>query len=709
MTHNNALITNAMLASYAGEKGISYLQMIEPFIIYSLPSRAGKKVDISKVASNVHTEFGLDIKSKVVEKILLNLSKNDSESIVKYSIENKHSYAYYVNSNIDKTEFDYKRKYIKGIVIEVVERLKNYINNEENLVKRISSKDAETILINFLDNYNADVYKNINNAEKIQFQENISSYNYKVAKFILNEYNNELGCFDKIKQIQEGYFASIALYNFFEDVNNINKVYFLKETSIVLDTMLLADALKLDTEYKASSMDELILLINENGGILYTFDYYVDELCGIIGKYVSDPDVRISLDLDYYRRNKTSITEILLQLNNIKDDANTNSIVKLKNKDIVINILPSISYSELIAEGSWHIDYSKLETEIRNKIDYSSESAFKNDCETVQRILYEKVVNNNKFIFLSSNHNLIFAAKKFVEGENKNLFYTDIDLTSRIWLSNYNNNKRLSELALLQNAYAALSPTKEILNSVLKIIENNMNSSDEQLKKDALLLRYDENLLYHISSVIQNDKKNININTQKELMNSLKREIENDFENNLKTEIEQKYKEQAKRIKTDNYKSKKLKQKEDELHKREQSLLLREKELNTLYQSNVSMQKDLDSTQQELKHIKDTVKLRNNNIANYIANFIKYALLISFGVLIYIVIKTAIIFCASNFVDKNITNNIYQIASLISLIITIITVILGYINFSKRIAKKTKDKIYHFLCKSSTILNKKTP
>ena len=71
MTHNSALITNAMLALYANEKDITYIQMIEPFIMYSFPNRKGAKIDVSKIAKNVYDNFGLDIKFKVVEKFCL--------------------------------------------------------------------------------------------------------------------------------------------------------------------------------------------------------------------------------------------------------------------------------------------------------------------------------------------------------------------------------------------------------------------------------------------------------------------------------------------------------------------------------------------------------------------------------------------------------------------------------------------------------------
>ena len=39
MAHNDSLIINAMLASYASEENKGYIELIEPFILYSLPKR----------------------------------------------------------------------------------------------------------------------------------------------------------------------------------------------------------------------------------------------------------------------------------------------------------------------------------------------------------------------------------------------------------------------------------------------------------------------------------------------------------------------------------------------------------------------------------------------------------------------------------------------------------------------------------------------
>lgn len=678
------------------KKDVTYIQMIEPFIMYSFPNRKDAKIDVSKIAKNVYDNFGLDIKSKVVEKILLNLSKDVSGNKVRYD-KNKNKFTFYVNIKVDTTEFDKRRNYMKKLVVNVVKSLRNFINDEENIIKKISEKDAETILIDFLKTYNASTYENIENVERIQFQDGASKNNYKVARFIIREYQNELGCFEEIKQIQEGFFASTALYSFFEDVDSVEKNNSLKDTIVLLDTMLLVDALKLDTEYKSNSMEELLVLIQKNGGRLYTFDYYVKELCNIIEKYIYDPDSRIALDLDAYRRKSFTTTEIVLQLNDLKNSWENLSPIKLSYNNLEINILSDISYSDLIEESSWHIDYSQLENIIESRITYNSSQAFENDCKTIEYILYENEIKKNIIIFLSSNSELIFAAKDFVENQYKKLFSTDIDLTAKIWLSNYNAKGKLTELALLQNAYAALAPDKEILNEVLKIIDNNRNSSDEKLKNDALLLRYDDNLRYYISSVVKNDKNNVNLMTQENLKNLMEQKIRSEIE----AEKDAEYKKENKQLKTSDYQNKK---KKEQLEKKEKDLNARERHINHLYDKINATTEQLETTNKKLNNIKIITKNRFKIFSSIVGITLIILLGVIISVSVFIVIYNLAIFCFINLLKKDYINNIYQICTFISFIITASSILLAYFKFLKKLYKICHNKIYSFLCKHSKIL-----
>ena len=506
MAHNDALIINAMLASYASEEHKGYIELIEPFILYSLPKKKNTIIDISYICSYIYNNFGIiNVQKKVIEKILLDLSNKKEGYVI--AKKERTVYTFYVGKPTNTKDFDNRKKEMKSLVNDVVLALQNFAN--DNVIKKISIDDAKSLFINFLKVYNAESYNNIENIEQIKLKEDFSSGNHLVARFILNEYQNELGCFDKIKQIQEGYFASVVLYYFFNDIEIINNNT-LQETCVFLDTMLLVDSLKLNTEYKAKSMEELLILIVNNGGSLYTFDYYFDELCGIITKYLRDQKSRIYLDLDKFRRENTNISKIVLYLKNLQDEKEQHGSITLPFNNIKIKVISHSSYDDLVELQNWHIDVNKLEQSILSHVKYTegkNDIGFQNDFYSIENILYDKLIEKSKSIFVSSNMHLIFAATNCFQ--NHELFYTDIDLTSMLWLSNYHPKSDLSELTLLQNAYAALNPPKEVLDEAIKIIDQNLDSSDQDLKNEALLLRYDSNLLYYISSITENNKNNI--------------------------------------------------------------------------------------------------------------------------------------------------------------------------------------------------------
>ena len=59
MAHNDSLIINAMLASYASEENKGYIELIEPFILYSLPKKKNTIIDISYICSYIYDNFGI--------------------------------------------------------------------------------------------------------------------------------------------------------------------------------------------------------------------------------------------------------------------------------------------------------------------------------------------------------------------------------------------------------------------------------------------------------------------------------------------------------------------------------------------------------------------------------------------------------------------------------------------------------------------------
>lgn len=728
MSNKNALITKAMLASYISGKHMDYLNMIEPFVIEELPKSLNSKIDISEITHSIREKYGLIIKQKIVEKILIRLSKTKNDAIIRKTTERSGHKNYYLNTMPKYRNFDKKREKIKNIVYEVINCFKDYYN-ENSVIKKINEETAQKMLIDYLEKYNYETYVDINNISKIKTDEKFASSNYKVANFILNEYKKVNGCFNKIRILQEGYFASTAIYYFSKNDEHISSSTKLNKTLFVLDTRLLIDALQLNTISDANSMLEMLELIKDNGGKICTFDYYFDELYGIIQKYITDKSARITLDLDYFRRNQLKDIEIKLYNKNLKE--------KLE-QDLKISIIEKPDYSKLIEKQTWHIDSLELKRNILQYVEYTYDDAdvgFKNDYDTIESIAYYRfnskynTLNNCKAIFVTSNNGLIQAAKKTYQidkqKEEIELAISDIDLTAILWLSNYNEKSNLPELILLENAYAALSPTKDILNDVLRIIENNINSNDEQTKNDAIILRYDPYLLNNISEVIQNDKRNISDNTIIELTNRMKNrakfeamtEVREDVTTKTKEAVETKYEKQyQEKENTLIQKEKELDSRDYKVEQKSKKADLMLKQANEKIQSAEAQSKEFAETKKnyvkvnyKLKKILDNENKKCEKYAKIGSkSFLLISILFSSCVMLYILYNCFYIMVENIIINKELFKISNQIITLIGTIATFMPILIGCIKILKKISHQLYERIYQFFYKHSKILNDRT-
>lgn len=724
MKNSNALITKAMLASYIEDKKADYLDIISPFILKSLPERVGSLIDIEAVTKQTNLEYGLDIKQKIIEKILIRLSKNKQEALIRK--ENKRSSSlrntesiknYYVNKHIDNSEFDERKNQMNNLVNDVVTRLKDFINTNYNILP-ISYNEAQKFFLNFLNDYNLELYSSIDNLRKIQGVGKNERNNIKVAKFILNEYTHNTSCYNKIREIQEGYFASVAIYFFCKSSDNNNPQKIIAQTNLILDTRILIDVLGLNRESEANSMKELISLIEDNGGKLCTFDYYVEELIGIINKYLKDPDSRLLLDLDFFRRHKCNDTEILIWRDTI--------VQKLERMNI--EIINDIDYSQQINEQSWHIDLLDLKRNMLSYIDYKNgeaDIAFDNDYKTLQRISFYKVnnVKNNsrKAIFVTSNYGIICAAKQtFTDSIFKNdidIVLSDIDLASTLWLSNYNSNCNLSELILLENAYAAICPSKEILADVLRIINNNINSPIEEIKNEAILLRSKENLLDDISNLIANGKPTIDDAFVSQLTDNMKKQVRTEIREQekehitqvIEKEVDKKYKEKFESI---NIKEKELLKKEAEMIEQQNctnKIHEKSKNLEIQYYEQIAENQSINIIRKNLSEdISRMIRIETQRCekrAKRISTFFKWISLSLISISFVYGLYYFILFLFETYI-KRLPNTINLLVTLGG---TILTYIPLYLFIKKSITKITNqiyDNILRKLLQKSEILNK---
>lgn len=524
MNSNDIFITRAMLSAYLDNERNDYLNLLIPFVLNELPKKIGAKIEIDSLTKKLNEENDLELKYKVVEKILQRLSKKGNYVLKERNI-------YYVKFIYDDSSFREKKSKIKQAVDNVTTKLYEYLQQDKYL-KKITLEDAAKYLSDFLDTYNYTVYENVKSISNITLKNKIASQNYHVAQFILIESDKKSIVFDNIIEIIKGFLACKAIYYFMNE-HKEGMQSKLKGTVFYLDTRLLIDALGFNLKEEQDALNDLIELIRKNGGYIKTFTHYVEELQGILYKYKIDVNCRPYLDLNNLYRMEKNSSDIDLILASID--------VRLSRAGIISEDKPS--YDSNITNHTWHIDYTKLKNELNATIKYKDNDSLTHDADTIEAIAYMRRdiknggIENCKAIFVTKNIDIVRVAKKlysdiFNKGQS-NYAITDVDLTALLWLSSYGKNRSLPQMKLMENVYAACCPTTAVMNQFLETIKK-LTDTKEITETEAILLRTKYSTFESLAELSRNDSKNVTekliIEVKEKEYNRAKEKIEAEFQ-----------------------------------------------------------------------------------------------------------------------------------------------------------------------------------
>lgn len=537
MKKNEAFITQSMLSSYMAIETKDYLELILPFVCMCLPEKIEEQIELEKTQQLLKDKYGLDIPINVIEKILIRLCKQKRGSIVK-----KSPVGYTLNRVYDSEEFDNRTEKIKKCIDAVLSKMQKYMHKEKFLTD-ISYEKAQEYLAVFLDTYNYSVFEDAHSLNSVMLEKNAES-NYYVAQFILTEYKNDTVEFQYILEIIKGSLVAKAIYYFMNLENNMSQKR-IQGTKFVLDTRILIDILGLNLQHESTATRELIELITNNGGKIVTFDYYVDELRGIIYRYGKTPESRLALSLNYFVRKGYSTQDAIAY-----SDTLETRLDKYK-----IEIMEKPDYEENISNQSWHIDYMHLRDALNQKIDYRTTNgnyysdALLHDVDTIEAVAYERgasgscTVFNCKTIFVTKNVDIcktvysLYKDERFKRGE-VNFAITDVDLTSIIWLSTFGKNSELPKLKLLEHAYSASAPSRTVMNEFLAKVHS--LEEDEKISQEmAIMLRTQYATVNDLSEISHNKEGSIS----NEVIYEMERRTENRIEKKVKSSFANEYQE----------------------------------------------------------------------------------------------------------------------------------------------------------------------
>lgn len=482
MSKNNAFVAQAMLSSYLEINAQDYLQLLLPFIGVCLPTKINTIISIEDLQKELQNRFGLEIPCNVIERLLIRLCKKKRGGCVK-----RNQNVYTLEAIYDTKDFDDKSFKIKTSIDAVLRKMKSFMKKKKFL-SDITDDKMKEFLITFLETYNYTIYDDVEYLAKITLIDSSES-NYYVAQFILAEYHEDSLEFQYLLEIIKGSLAAKSIYYFINSENDILNRRIIK-TEFILDTRILIDVLNLNFEQGHKAASEMLKLITQNGGIVVTFDYYVEELQRIMYYFINHPEKRLLLSLNKFTMNIVHGLDISVFADTLKT----------RLEHLGIKIIESKQLENTNETMYWR---DSLKAEMRNGINYRNKDgvdfseALLNDASTIEHILAKRGSNKKcsvfdcKTIFVTQNielckfiHNL-FWKERFRNGE-VSFAITDIDLSSILWLSTFSKGSELPELKLIENAYSACVPTKEIMDDFLKRVK--LLEQDEKISAEAAIL-----------------------------------------------------------------------------------------------------------------------------------------------------------------------------------------------------------------------------
>lgn len=488
MDNKQALTSTAMLAAIWEKKQKDNLELLLPFVVYSIGKVVsdGCQIENTKIAERLQQDFGFnDIPDAVMQKCFKRLAKKRT---LKQS--NKR---FFLNENLDQqiVNIEHQKMLAEQQTNSIIEKLQEYLNKKKTAIfkKDLSAEETKSYFTKFLEKNGYFAYANVNALRQLSPNEN--AINYHIADFIINEYTNNTKLFGYINSVVQGLMLASIIYtptevDYATKINNV-EVYF--------DSALLLSIFGFKSADENRSSAQLIKLLNSCSIPLKCFRHNYDEVYAIVDAYKHNrtrPEKQHGQTLEYFDNNSYSSTDMERVLLKIESYFSSNNI----------SIVDMPSYSSdgsgLITKG----DYDSLigETELKDHLaefmTYKNEVALDNDVKSISAIFalrkgkHIEKIEKCKAIFITSNQQLAYESKTFIGGSYKfvPLAISDLDFITLLWLKNYKNSSDLPTLKLIENARLSMVPTEEIRQEYNKKIDQ-MEKEPHQFTEDAACFR----------------------------------------------------------------------------------------------------------------------------------------------------------------------------------------------------------------------------
>lgn len=454
------------------DQGRDYLEYLRPFILQVLVDQKPDPVTDGVVGDHLRTEFGLEIPARAVQIVLKRISRS-------YPLTREMG-VYRVTGPLPNPEIGHKKAEAQGHIESVVSGLIEFSKNSGKPIS--AAEEAVDAICAFLAEFNIPFLRaylrgtaipGVAAAEQSQI--------VLVSDYILHLQRNDPKRFDSLLVVVVGHMLANALLC--PDLQQAPQSY--KGVSFYLDTPLLVQRLGLEGEHKRAAVEESIRLLHHLGAVVAAFEHSREELERVIrgaADHLNSPDSRGAIVTEA-RNNGVTRSDLLLLAGQIDE----------RLAESGIEVIESPGY---IAD--FQIDEQVFERVLQDEVSYFNPRAKEYDVNSVRSIYVlrgkrsPRIIEECAAVLVTSNSGFARAAYEYGQQHKAtrdvSSVITDFSVANMAWLKAPMGAPSLPMSEVLAFSYAALRPSKQVLDRFLNEIDK-LESQGTITERDHQLLR----------------------------------------------------------------------------------------------------------------------------------------------------------------------------------------------------------------------------
>ncbi len=471
---STATLTSLAMLKVHVDQGRDYLDYLRPFILQVLFDHRPCPVTDAIVCGHIKDDFGLEIPERTVQIILKRLSRQQP-------MERRYG-VYRITGEIQNPGISAQKAEADRHIQAVVGSLTEFSKNTARPIA--SDDDAVQAICAFLSKFNIQCLRAYLRGTAIPtIEKHDDALIVLVSKYVLSLQENNPERFESFLVVVKGHMLANALLC--PDLQQAPKTY--KDVTFYFDTPLLVRLLGLEGDAKRAAVENLIALLRKLGATVAVFSHSRDELERVIhgaAEHVDSPDSRSEIVMEAHRT-RTTKSDLLLISGRIDE--------KLAAKGIKVTRTPQHI-------PNFQIDERAFEHVLDDVVSYHNPRAKEDDIKSVRSIYvlrkgtFPRNLERSKAVLVTSNSGFSRAAfdygKDHEESRQVSSVITDFSLANMAWLKAPMGAPTIPMTEVMAFAYAALQPSKDLLNKYLGEIDKlqrqkTINERDHQLLRSS--------------------------------------------------------------------------------------------------------------------------------------------------------------------------------------------------------------------------------